>query len=162
MPRPRVLGEHMVELQQLDAPATRAAGHFDDVYREPKLVDDGTWEGASGREDQAPIRVPAQVQLDRFNASDPMVNGVEQQHDLRVVFAMRDLERAGLIDPGTAIPAIRVTAQLLGIYDRRGTLLLDVTADRLFCTETKPEALIGSSVGLLRCTFKCREAGVKG
>lgn len=161
MGRARVLGAHVAALAQLDSVATRAAGRYDDETRGVKRVDYGTWAGAPGRINQAEIRVPCQVAVVRFNAMDPMANGTETQHDLSVTFAFKDLERAGLIDASTKVAGIRVTAQLLGIYDRRGNLIYDMSGDALMCTETRPLGFLGSSVNLLVCTFPCREKGVK-
>lgn len=159
--RPRCLGQHMAALRQLDSSATEEAGNYNAAYREPKIVDDGTFSGASGRLNQAEIRVPCQADLDEWNRSDPMANGVETQHRIRVTFAFKDLERAGLIDADTKVAGIRLAAQLVGLYDRRGNLLLDTSADNVYCEETRPKALIGSSIGLLQCQFSCREKGVK-
>jgi hypothetical protein len=160
--RPRCLGAHMAALCQLDSSATEAAGQYNDLFREPKIVDDDSWAGASGRVNQSEIRVPCQADLDDWNRMDPMANGIETQHHLRVTFAFKDLERAGLIDADTKVAGIRITAQLMGLYDRRGTLLLDMSNDNVFCEQTLPKALIGSSIGLLQCTFACREKGTKG
>jgi hypothetical protein len=157
----RVMGAHVAALARLDTGATEDAGNYDHEFREPKLVDDGTWAGASGRVDEAEIRVPCQVDISEFDRADPMLNGVETQHTLRLTFAHKDLVRAGLIDAGTNAAAIRLEAKLNGIYDRRGTLLRDMSADRLYCTQVQPAAFVGASISLLVCTFTCREAGTK-
>lgn len=161
MGRARVLGAHVAALKQIDTVATEDASHYDSSFREPKIVDDGTWEGAPGRIDQAEIRVPCQIEDEEFERMDPMANGTETQHRLRLTFAMKDLERAGLIDAGTKVAAIRLTAQLCGVYDRRGMLLYDMSAIGIYCIETRPAGFLGASVSLLICIFQCRGAGVK-
>ena len=160
MGRARVMGGHVASLAQIDTVATEDAGNYDSGFREPKRVEDGSWSGTPGRIDQDEIRVPTQIDTETFNRLDPMINGLETQHALRLTFAFKDLERAGLID-ANRVAGIRVTAQLLGIYDRRGNLLYDMSGDRIFCEETRPVAFMGSSVNLLVCSFKCREAGVR-
>ena len=161
MGRARVLGGHAASLSRIDTEATAAAGNYDSDFREPKRVDDGSWAGTDGRIDQAPILVPCQFSDERYSAMDPMTNGIELQHRMVLTFAWKDLERAGLLDAGTNAAAIRVTAKLNGIYDRRGNLLLDTTATRMCCTQARPAGFMGSSISLLICTFECRESGTK-
>lgn len=159
--RARCLGAHLAALAQLDSVATAAAGHYDEDFREPARQEDDTWAGSPGRINQAEIRVPCQIADEVFNRLDPTTSGFETQHQLKLTFSFRDLERAGFIDASTKVAGIRVTAQLLGIYDRRANLLYDMSADNIYCTETRPAAFMNASVNLLICTFACREKGIK-
>ena len=160
MGRARIMGSHVAALAQLDSVATAVSGGYDNVLREPTLVDDGSWSGAPGRVDQPEIRVPCQISDEVYNRMQAMLNGTELQHRMRLTFAWKDLERAGLLDAGTNAAAIRVTARLMGIYDRRGTLLLDTEAANLYAVEARPAAFMGASINLLVVAFECREHGV--
>jgi len=160
--RSRIQGAHVAALAQIDTTATQDAGHYDDGFQEPKRVDDGTWSGTPGRLNQREIRVPCQIEDEVFNRLDPQVGGVDRLHRLRVTFAFKDLARADLIDGDTKVAGIRVAAQLLGVYDRRGNLLYDMSSDNIFCEETRPAGFLSSSINLLVCTFGRREQAAKG
>lgn len=115
-----------VELALLDSAATAAADGYDDIFDEPVMVPPptGSARGTIARVDDT-IRLPAQVEPEEFEALQMMTTGSSPRSLLRLCFHYRDLEDAGLLEPTTLRPKIRVNDRLVAIYDYRTAELIE-------------------------------------
>lgn len=136
---------------------------YDPDFKEPVLVDtndDGI--GERIRKEHPPVRIPCQVEPDAFEAMQEYASGNSPRSRVRLVVHFADLERMGLVDPGSGDAMIRVGDRLGAIYDLGGALVQAVrTPPGLFVTEAKPMGfglnLPRPRRNLLLVTFEDRE-----
>jgi hypothetical protein len=163
MARGRLQYAFLAGLRQLDTEATATAGSMDDEFREVKRVADGSWEGASGRQEGAEVRVRCQVEDGEFERLDPMTGGFEHQGKLALVCHFRDLERAGLVEAATGVATLRATCRLTAIYDLHGNIQQAMPGQGLHCTEARPLSYgLGMKLNLLLLVFEDRDQTAKG
>lgn len=161
--RGRLINAFLAGLRQLDTEATEDAGSYDQEFREAKRLDNGSWEGAQGRQEKPEVRVRCQVEDGEFERLDPMTGGFEHQNKLGLVFHFRDLERAGLVDAATGNATLRVTARLTAIYDLRGNIQQAMPGAGLHCVEARPVSYgLGQRLNLLLLVFEDRDQTAKG
>lgn len=170
--RGRLIHPFLAELAQLDTAATAAdpdgsgplASGYDVDFKETVLIPTESGRRADARRENAPIRVPCQVEVAAFEALQAFAAGNSPNSRLLLVFHFRDLERKGLVDPTTGEALLRVNDRLVGIYDLTGRLIQRVrTPPGLYATEVQPQSFgLGLARNLLLVTFDEREQSVRG
>jgi len=159
MTRGRLIFPFMASYRRLDVEAMATVG-YDDVYREPILIDDGSPLGASGRIEMDAVLVPAQVEDRAMNELRMTGAGNTPRSEVTVVHHFRDLEGIGLVgDDGMAL--LRVGDRLEAIYDRDGAKVLDAPAPPgLYVVEARPAGMgLGRRRNLLVVTLRERTEG---
>jgi len=106
---PLLLEKSLAMLYRLDVQATKlvrpyvgATAGYDDDFREPLVFDDvrgGKTTRQSARIELPPIRVPCQVETQRFERLDQKPPGDVPDSDVQLVFHRMDLLQLKLIDP---------------------------------------------------------------
>lgn len=147
----------------VDPPGAATSG-YDDAFREPIVFD--TQQGSSiadrtsSRVEQAPIRVPCQVETTLFESLAQAYQGNLQQGEMAAIFHVKDLQLLNLIDTETNKPNI-------GIGDRISTFekhnLIGVNAiqladDGMYVREIYPASFgFGDSYDLWVCIITSRD-----
>jgi len=161
--RGKLLHPMLAELHRLDTSATAAANGYDDDFREPRRTSDGSWKGQSALQEQAPILVRCQVEINTYGALVALLSGNATENHVVLCFHFADLERAGLVDDSTKTAEIKLHARLTAIYRPNGTLEQTIKAPGLYAIDVQPASFgLGSRRNLLLVTFKCRDPSVKG
>lgn len=155
MLRGRLLFPMAVDLARLDTDTTATAGNYDDVFR--------TLKPGATRSELPTVRLPAQIEMGRWQGQQQLQAGNAPDTRLTCVFHFRDLEAADLVDLATGDALIRVNDRLIAIYDRTGApaLTASVPAGGLFATEVQPGGIgLGGRRNLLVVTFDKRPQGL--
>ena len=170
--RGRLINPFLAELARLDTVATAAdpdgagplTGGYDPDFKETVLVPATDERGADARKEMPPIRIPCQVEVGVFEALQQLASGSSPNSKVTLVFHFRDLERMGLVDPGSGDALLRVNDRLVAIHDVAGNLVQAIrTPPGLYATEVQPQSFgLGLSRNLLLATFEERELGVRG
>lgn len=167
--RARTLRPVWAEIAMLDAVATRAATKaptitkgFDDDFKEVVVV---TTNGARivERKEQDSIFIPSQVEVDAFEALQMMTTGNSPNTTIRIVWAFRNLEEMGLIDPETGDCLVRVNDRLVSFCDDcRNRFAVVRTPPGLYVTQLQPTFGISNTRDLLIVTLEDREQFTHG
>jgi hypothetical protein len=170
--RGRLLQAFAAELGQLDTTATAAdpdgsgplTSGYDADFQEAVLVSSGGPRGRDARREKPLIRVPCQIEVQGFGEIAELATGNSPRSRLVLVFHFADLERFGLVDPGTGEALLRIGDRLAAIRDpRTGDLLQTVrTPPGLYLTEPQPTFGLGGRRNLLVATFSDRALGPQG
>jgi len=170
--RGRLINPFLAELARLDTVATAAdpdgagplTGGYDPDFKETVLVPATDERGADARKEMPPIRIPCQVEVGAFEALQQLASGNSPDAKVTLVFHFRDLERMGLVDPGTGDALLRANDRLAAIHDLAGNLVQSIrTPPGLYATEVQPQSFgLGLSRNLLLVTFEERELGPRG
>jgi hypothetical protein len=137
--------------------ATMTEAAFDDVFREPIQVPDGTQSGHDARVDMAPLDLPAQVEDQDWKTLSMEMTGNDPRTTVTLVFHMRDLEARGLLHPTTKnalCPA--VGDRLDAIVDPRSGAIMRMAPDPgVYCVSAVPRSygLSGLQGNLIVATF---------
>lgn len=169
--RGRLIFPFLAEIARLDTAATAShdpAGPqesgYDPDFKETVLEDtDSDGLGTDVRKEMEPVRIPAQVEVQAFEALQESFSGNMPDADITLVFHFDDLERLGLVDPSTGEPLIRPNDRLVAIFDKQGSLVQEVrTPPGLYATEVKPTGFgLGHARNLLLVSFNDREQGAR-
>ncbi|HHH27240.1 MAG TPA: hypothetical protein ENK57_02670 [Polyangiaceae bacterium] len=156
--RGRLIFPFLAELFRLDTQAMATVdpdgpgplqGGYDADFKEPVLVDqndDGVGERVG--QEHAPARVPCQVDTKAFEELRMFASGNAPRSRIDLVFHFKDLERLGLVDPGTGDALLRPGDRLGAIYDKADALVQQVrTPPGLYVTESRP---IGFGLNMAR------------
>ena len=161
--RGKLIHPFLAELYRLDTTTTEAAGGFDDEFRETKRTSDGSWKGASQRNEQAAITVRCQVEVNTYGALAALLTGNAVENHIVLCFHFADLERAGLVDSSTQGAEIKLHARLTAIYRTNGVLEQTIQGDGLYAVNAQPTSYgLGGRKNLLLVTFKDRATSVRG
>lgn len=165
--RGRLIWPFVARLARLDPAGTDAAVAsdlgFDDVFREPAQVPDGTQTGTDARAELEALDLPCQIEDLAWEQLRMMRTGAASQLEVVLVFHYRDLELRGLVDAttGTAL-APRVGDRLVSIHRSVDLSLVQQvpTPPGLYCIEAQPRShgLSGLDRNLLVATFRERQA----
>lgn len=164
MSRGRLLYPFRCVFAYLDTESTEAANGgtgFDDDFREPIQVGDGTQLGVSARmEGERVIR--AQIEPSSFDALRKYANGDSRDARFTVVTHFSELERLGLVD-SNGDPMIRVNDRLSEIREdtmSAATVLLVPALPGLYVTQVMPIGFgLGKKRNLLQIDMKARPQG---
>jgi hypothetical protein len=119
----RLIFPEIAVLRFLDTEAQRAAGDYDDVFREPKIPDTGDRLGTLVRTESPETKVPAQVSTFSHERLAQMAHGAAlDTPNLELTFHLRDLQRLGLVATDGR-PRIQVGTRLDRIENRAGVVL---------------------------------------
>lgn len=153
----------------LDTTATGAVlnGGYDDDFREPIKVADGTQDGADSRREGAEVIIPCQVDRNVWEPESRAAGGEVSSGEYHVTLHYRHLERMGLVNTDTGFPTCPKKGDRLDrIMDKRGinTVHKFVGADQLFVTEVQPDSFGLNRLGtpkrnLLKVTLSQRRTG---
>ena len=152
----------IAELYRLDGEdmLTGSPPAYDPDFDEPTRVAPG----APVRRELPPVRLPCQIEPGDDQALVLGAAGDVPRSRLGVVFHLRDLERADLIDAATGRPLIRVGDRLGALYDRLGALV-ETFAAGLFVVEATPLSyglgLRRPRANLLLCSCLDRPQGLR-
>jgi hypothetical protein len=173
--RGRLIWPFVARIARLDLEGTAAdpdgAGAlesgFDDVYREPVQVPDGTQTGTDARLELEAIDLRCQVEDQAWETLRMLRTGNATRLEVVLVFHFSQLEELGLVDATTGDAlAPRVGDRLVAIHRYPGGELVQAvpTPPGLFCEEAQPRSygLSGGARNLLVCTFRERTRGVPG
>ncbi len=121
--RGRLINRFICVLRRLDATATAAVvgGGFDDVWRVPKPVDDGTQFGASTRREMDALRIRCQLDRRAWGLMTPKPSGTEVNTDIFITLHWPDLVAAGLIG-ATGEPEIQLGDRIEAIETLAGDI----------------------------------------
>ncbi len=170
--RGKLINPFLACIAQLDTELTAAdpdgagplTSGYDDVFRETVLVpQDDEQTGTDARVEKPEILLPAQVEMDAFEALQQFAAGTSSNFQMRLVFHFIDLEREGMVDPNTGEALIRANDRLVSIHDMCGNLVQSIrTPPGLYATEVQPRAFgIGKARNLLLVTFEDRELATR-
>ncbi len=169
--RGRLIFPFLAEIARLDTAATAAHdppgpqdSGYDPDFKETVLDDPGgEGIGVDVRKEMEPVFLPAQVEVQVFEALQQAFSGSMPDSDITLVMHFRDLERMGLVNPDTGEPEIRPNDRLVAIHGRDGNLVQAVrTPPGLYVSEVKPAGFgLGHRRNLLLVSFRDREQGLK-
>lgn len=161
--RGRLIHPFLVCYRRLDLSATDTAG-YDDVFREPAVVDNGSELGIDARAESAELRVPAQIEPADFEKLQMFASGDTPLSTMTVIHHFRDLESMGLVDSdgmatlkkGDRLAAIRESASP---YNK----VLEVPVNPgLFVREVRAIGIgLGNRRNLLAVVLGGREQGIR-
>ncbi len=182
MSRGRLIYPILAELAQLDTVATEAldpdgagplTSGYDDEFREDLIIDpggDSSDRGVTARQEKTPIQLRCQYEEDTATGTAErmamMQSGDAPKSLVRLVFAMKDLERLGMIDP-KGQPTIRKNDRLIRtlttggveieVYENPPGLYVTEVQSRSFGLSTS-----NATRNLLLVTFEDRAQSVAG
>ena len=138
---------------------------YNDTFRAPVRIDDGTYRGRDARVYGDPLFLRCQVDVTSLNQVGALASGWMTENDVTLYFHLRDLERHELIDTTTADPKVWLGTRLDALYDRwRRQVQGWVNPPGMFAIRSQPDSFgeIGFSRNLLAVQFRPREQGKKG
>ncbi len=153
----RLLFPQIAVLKFIDTAAIRAAGDYDDDFRELKLTDaDGDGIGEENRV-ETEARIKAQVATRTFDRLFQAEHGqVPESPNLELTLHFRDLIAAGLVESGGRAKII-IGTRLERIEDLGGnTVITFPNPPGMFCTAARPSGFLGGTRNLWVCTFSDR------
>lgn len=166
--RGRLIWPSTVDIRRLDGAATAtvnppntAPSGVSDIFGEPLTVQDAPGGATTTtRQEQAPVFLPAQIEVPNFGEQGMMPAGADEVRTIVAVFHLADLEDAGFVD-GNGRAVINPSDRLAGIYNLDGSIVETFDAVPLFCTKVEPRSfgLSGGTRNLLVCTFSERANG---
>ena len=174
--RGRLVFPFLAELSRLDTHAMATVdpdgagpleAGYDPDFKEPVLVDrDDDGIGERVRAEHPPVRVPCQVDTKVFEELRMFASGNAPRSRLDLVFHFKDLERLGLVDPGTGDALVRPGDRLGALYDKAGELVQAVrTPPGLYVTEARPSGfglnMARPRRNLLIATFEDRQPAAR-
>jgi hypothetical protein len=170
--RGRLINPFLAEIARLDTVATAAdpdgvgpiTSGYDPDFKETVMLPAAGGGAADARKEMVSIRVRCQVEVGAFEALQQLASGNSPDAKVTLVFHFRDLERMGLVDPGTGDALLRANDRLAAIHDLAGNLVQSIrTPPGLYATEVQPQSFgLGLSRNLLLVTFEERELGPRG
>ena len=140
---------------------------YDADFKESVLVDrDDDGIGERIRVEHDPIRIPCQVETDRFDELRMLPSGNSPRSELDLVFHFRDLELLELVDPVTGDALIRPGDRLSGIYDKFGHPVQAIrTPPGLYVSQARPIGFglfrVRPRRNLLLVSFQDRQTGAR-
>jgi len=165
--RGRLINPFLATIARLDTASTAAAASgvgFDEDFLEPKLVapQSGSGRGTSTRQEITTV-LPCQVVPEKEEEQRVSPSGATPQTRIRLLFHMRDLERASLVD-AHGMPLLRVNDRLVDLRERHtGALVQEFPTGReLYATEIRSRGYgIGRKRNLVQATFEVRDRSVE-
>ena len=166
--RGRLINPFLADIARVDYAGTAAdpdAGGplqsgYDADFTEPVKLSGG----AGARLELPLVRLPCQVEVNTQEQQAQIATGNAPRSNMRLVFHMRDLENAGLIDDDGA-PTIRVNDRVDALYNSDGSFVQRFLVERggLYITEAQTQSfgLIGARRNLLVCTVEERAQGAR-
>ncbi len=166
--RGRLINPFLAKIARLDTVATKAdpdgagpfTSGFDDIFREPVKLSDGT----SARKEHPVQLIPCQVEIGTYDALHQAAGGTDPDGQMTLVFFFADLEELDLVDTTTGIAKLHVNDRLISIHHYDDETLVQLAGtDGYFCTEAAPQSfgLNAADRNLLICTYKTRDASLK-
>lgn len=115
---------------------------FDDDFREPIRVADGTQAGAARRLEYALVDIPAQVEDQQWQSLSMEATGNDPSTSITLVFHFADLERLGFIDPTTKSATCPIVGDRLdAIVDpRTGAVEQKAPEPGIYCVHAEPRS----------------------
>ncbi len=157
--RGRLIHQFTIELAQLDTRATEDVqdGGYDPIFREPRLVADGTQTGSPSRRERL-VRLQAQVDPATFNQARMLAGGQVREGRFVVLVHYRELEQRGLID-ALGAPTLRIGDRLAAVLDREGRPVVPIPdPPGLYLRSTLPRSFgYGGRVNILELAFASRD-----
>lgn len=165
--RGRLLFPMLARIGRLDTASTAGPQEdgqqkgYDEDFREPVRVQDGSQEGHSSRKELEPLDLLCQVEDEVWEQMLMLPTGNSPVTRVTLVFHFRDLEEAQLVDVNGDPLAPRVGDRLLSIHRVDGTLV-QAAPPRLFCTQSVPRSygLSSKTRNLLASVFESRDTSV--
>ena len=136
---------------------------YDDDFREPARIADGTPGGRSARVEREPIDIPMQVEDEDWKTLSMEANGNDPSTTIIAAFHFADLERMGLVDRETGDALCPVIGdRLIGIVNAR-TKQIEMLPPDVYCVQALPRSfgLGGGRRNLLVATFRERGKGIR-
>lgn len=142
MGRGRLLFPYTITIAQLDTDAIDTSPGYDDVFKAPKLTSTPDGVGTTGRQEKTEIDVPAQIEVDTFEALTQMFSGNVPKSDVILTFHFDDLERLGLTETAAGREgreALKINDRIVRIKDRFGNGVFEPPfPPGLFIKELRP------------------------
>lgn len=157
--RGRLIQSFVAHIAPLDVAATRAAGNYDDDFRETVRVADTSQRGSKdGRVEGAVVQLECQVEDVEFEKRQAMFGGDSPRTALTLILFQPDLEDAGLLN-AQGVPTVpKAGDRLVALYDVWGALVQDFNAYPLYATHVQPRAYaLGQQRNLILVEFVDRE-----
>lgn len=128
----------------LDTEATGEVvdGGFDEEFREPVMVADGTQTGANSRREGDEVVIPCQVDRNIWEPENRTSGGELSDGTFHLTLHYRHLERMGLVQDNGFPSCPKKGDRLDRILDKRGvnTVQRFEGADKLFVTDVQPDS----------------------
>lgn len=169
----RLIFPQLAVFYQLDTEATAedpdGAGPlttgYDNLLGEPIPFESGTPAvRTSSRQEKAPIRIPVQIESQRYDQTRQVGQGNTLEHEMVLIAHFKDLRALGLVDATTGLPKIYRGDRLGEIrHKKTGALIMKVEEPHgLFVEETRPISfgLSGGDRNLLLIALSSRAQGV--
>lgn len=154
--RGRLIFPMHVRISRMNPNAMTSAG-FDDDFREPVRVSNGTQAGESARLEMEPVDIPAQIEDQDWKSLQMEPSGNDPSTTVVLVFHMRDLERLGYVDSETGnVLCPMIGDRLDAIIDPRSGRIEQKAPDPgIYCIQAAPRSygLGALRRNLLVCTF---------
>jgi hypothetical protein len=157
--RPRLHFAFLLEVAQLDAVATRADGDYDDVLKEVRVTTEAGVR-TPGRQEQPTVLIPSQIELPTLEALVQMSAGNMPDMKLTAVWAMKDLERLGLVVPETGELLVRVADRIVSVRENdecKRVIQVVRTPPGLYVTNVQPVFGMAATRDLFLVTLDDRE-----
>lgn len=152
----------LIEIERIDPAATKVAGGYDPIFKEPVPTRVNPGKVGEVRKDgmqrRPPIKVRAQMERGPFMALAMQASGNVAQSSLRGVLHRRDLEKGGLILPSGA-PDFHVGDRLIARYTLLGKLIAkEPDPPGLYVTQVQPAGEgLGGAQNLVVLYFDSRD-----
>lgn len=167
---PGLIFAYMVKIGRLDTASMgveNPAG-YDDVLREPVLVDsDGDGVGEPRRREIL-VSLPAQISTASWEQLRLSAGGLAPESEIAICFDRDDLDEAGLIDVSTGESVLRLSDRLVSIEDMDGVPIITFPNDPnedhyrtpLQATSVRPTGFMGSE-NLVDIIFRQEDASTR-
>lgn len=161
----RLLFPYIVVIAQLDTFEAGIQNKYDDNFRAPVLTSTPDGIGKVIRFEKSNIEVPAQIEVDTFEALNQMFSGNVPKSDVILTFHFRDLRRLGLIEFNAGRQGrekLKIGDRIVKIKDRCGNDVFEPPSPPgLYVKELKPSGFMEGR-NLLVALLEDREQGARG
>lgn len=155
--RVRLIKPVLVEIEQLDTAATKAAGNYDPDFGTVRVgIVNGKRRALAIYKD--PIRLRGQVEDQTMDSLRMFGAGNSPEAKLAVTFAISELREHRLLDPDTDLPLLNVNDRLRGFYSlRSGAKVFALRAPGLYAIEVRPASVgLNGEAGIVVVRFNDR------
>lgn len=146
--RGRTIQQQILVFRVFNEAAMRAAGKWDDTFRQPKLEPSADRKGQTARNEKTEaVEVRGQIQSDsKFFMQTQTAGADAPDAMIQVLITKEDLERAELWDEPNRRSILGINDRLLRVKDHLGRVMWEQTNPGLYVTQADPSANGGNMV----------------
>lgn len=152
--RGKLINPFLVDIAQIDTAAMAAGPGFNKLLNEPRVSYDPITGARDGGRREQIVRLRCQIETDTSERQRQTPGGNAPASAMVLILHFKDLERAGLVDPATNRPTLRVNDRVVQILTLAGAVSqVFPNPPGLYVLEVQPIGFgYGGKVNLLKVT----------